>query len=177
MERRITERRRQDRRILAWCVGVAAALHVAALLLLPGLPETADPTQDLELERAEIVGGQAIPLDVFFGPPIIERAGGRRSFEPPTRVLEAQRAVFLPASCRRALQGTGRVFSGSVRLTVLVSGRVGKVSVFESTGARCSDDVLATVADDLWYLWLPTPEFPAPVDVIQPMTFVEIVGA
>lgn len=168
------ERRRRDRRVVGVGMALAAALHVIALLVLPGLPEPEQPPAELEVDPAEIVGGRAIPLDVFFGPPIIENSGGGVSFEPPTRVLSTQRAVFLPASCRVIVEGANQVFSGSVQLEVTATGRVQAVTVERSTGARCADDVLTRVAGDLWYRWLPDERFPPPVRLTQPMTFVEI---
>ena len=45
-----------------------------------------------------------------------------------------------------------------------------------STGSACGDATLARVAGDLWYRWLPSEEFPAPVDVVQPLSFAEKVG-
>ena len=36
--------------------------------------------------------------------------------------------------------------------------------------------MLRRVAGDLWYRWLPNEEFPAPVELIQPLSFTEKVG-
>jgi hypothetical protein len=174
MPNRLDERRRRDREILSLGVAVAAGLHVVAFVFLPGLPESEVAPAEIEVDRAEVVGGRAIPLDVFFGPPTIEDARGDAYLEPPTRVLSTQRAVFLPASCRVRVEGANEIFTGSVRLEVTASGRVEGLAVEQSTGARCADDVLVRVAGDLWYRWLPSDAFPAPVRVTQPMTFVEI---
>src|SRR5690606_33125169 len=177
MPGRLDERRRRERRVVGAGIAVAAGLHALALLLLPGLPGAEQPpSPELEVDVSEIVGGKAIPLDVFFGPPIIENAAGGLSFEPPTRVLSTQRAVFLPASCLVTLQTADRVFSGSVHLEVAATGRVQAVRVARSTGAPCADDVLTHVAGDLWYRWLPDERFPPPVRLTQPMTIVKITG-
>ena len=172
----LPERRRRDRRIVGIGVAVAAVLHVVALVVLPGLPIPEEVPAELEVDRSKAVGGRSIPLDVFFGPPTIEDASGRPSLEPPTRVLSTERIVFLPASCRVRIQGTNEVFSGSVRLDVLASGRVEVMGVEQSTGAACADEVLTRVAGDLWYRWLRNDKFPPPVRLTQPMTFVEIIA-
>jgi len=99
-------------------VALAAALHVGALALLPGLPEPEQRPSVLEVARGETVGGKAIPLDIFFGPPIMDGDAGVTFRQPPTRVLWAQRPGFFPASCREAVEETSQVFSGSVRLQV-----------------------------------------------------------
>lgn len=175
MPTQLGERRRREGRTLGVGLAVAAVLHAVGFLMLPGLPESEQgPPTELEVDRAEVVGGRAIPLDVFFGPPMIENSIGGLSLDPPTRVLSAQRAVFLPASCRGIIEGVGRIFRGSVQLEVEATGRAQAVRVEQSTGARCADDVLTRVAGDLWYQWLPDDRFPPPVHLIQPMTFVEI---
>ena len=89
-------RKRQDKRVLAWSLVAAAVLHVAALLLLPGPGPVPIEKRDVELERAEVATGQNLPMDVLFGPPVIEHATRGRSFEPPERILSTERLIFLP---------------------------------------------------------------------------------
>ena len=52
-------------------------------------------------------------------------------------------------------------------------GRTDDVEIEQSTGDACADEVLSRVAGDLWYRWLPSEEFPAPVDLVQPITLAE----
>jgi len=42
-----------------------------------------------------------------------------------------------------------------------------------SSGIRCADDLLERVAGDLLYHWLPSEDFPAPVELTQPMRLSE----
>ena len=98
---------------------------------------------------------------------------GGLSTEPPERTLEAKRLVYLPAACRAIISGSGTIIDGSLRLKVRSTGRVDVVGVVRSTGIPCGDDVLKRVAGDLWYLWLPNSDYPAPVELIQPITLTE----
>ncbi len=170
------ERRRSERRVMLWSLTIAAVVHVLALLSLPGLRPS--EFEDLEDQRDEltVVAGSAIPLDLFFGPPVIWGAEGRLNLEPPERVLEEGRAVFVSANCKRLIEESTDVMHGTVRLSVLETGLVDVIGVVESTGTVCGDYVIERVAGDLLYRWLPNDEFPAPVELVQPLTFAAAAG-
>ncbi len=171
MSERTKRRRRSERRVFFWCLAVAAALHVVAFLVFPGIRPGDAPFpifgDDLTVEAG------AIGLDIFFGPPMISNATGGFSPEPPERVLEADRLVYLEAGCRALIRGSGTVIRGSVRLRVRSNGLADALNVVRSTGEPCGDEVLKRVAGDLWYRWLPNEDFPAPVELIQPVSFAE----
>ena len=62
-----------------------------------------------------------------------------------------------------------RVFAWSLCLAALIH-----VAVFVLwPGDACGDQVIETVAGDLLYHWLPSERFPAPVDLIQPVTLTQ----
>ena len=109
-------------------------------------------------------------VDVFFGPPRIFEPDGTLSVESPDRVLEAARAIRPPLACPASVRVARTPGSGSVRLTVNASGRIDAVTLDESTGDACWDVVATRVAADLWYRWLPSERFPAPVELLQPLT-------
>lgn len=77
--------------------------------------------------------------------------------------------VNVPAACRSVIRSSGNDIRGSVRLRVKVTGRVDVTGVVRSSGIRCADDLLERVAGDLLYHWLPSEDFPAPVELTQPM--------
>lgn len=174
MPNRREQHRRSARRIFRWSLAVAVALHVIVFLTVPGLRTSVvaafrDQTGDPDLPSA-------LPLDLFFGPPSIENASGELLLEPPERVLHTDRLVSLPATCRAIIKGSGTVMRGSVSLTVGPEGFTDVHGIVESTGFPCGDGTLERVAGDLWYRWLPNDEFPAPVQLIQPMVFQEKTG-
>lgn len=170
------ERARSERRVMLWSLAIAAVVHVVVLLSLPSLrsselKELSDQTDELAL-----VTGSAIALDLFFGPPAIRGAAGGLSFEPPERVLSEGRAVFVSANCKRLIEESTDVLHGTVRLSVLETGLVEVIGVVETTGTVCGDYVIERVAGDLLYRWLPSDEFPAPVELVQPLTFAAFTG-
>lgn len=171
MSERIKQRRKSERRVFFWCLGVAAALHVVVFLVFPAM-QAGDAPFPLFSDDLTVEAG-AIPLELFFGPPAISNAAGELSLEPPERVLEADRLVYLEAGCRALIAGSGTVIRGSVRLRVRSNGLADVLDVVRSTGERCGDEVLERVAGDLWYRWLPNEDFPAPVELIQPVSFAE----
>jgi hypothetical protein len=59
--------------------------------------------------------------------------------------------------------------TGAVQLVVGENGRVIEASIAESFGDHCTDQALVAVSGRLWYHWLPSEDFSAPVRVIQPM--------
>ena len=166
--------RKRNRKVLAWSMAIAVVVHVAAFLLVPSFGG--------ELRMADSPpGGEEVNLmirnptfvDVTFGPPDIFDADGAVWKEPADRVLQADRILSLPTQCE-ALSREGRVPAlGRVRLRVNASGRVNVMGLAEGTGDPCADEVITTVAADLWYRWLPNERFAAPVDLIQPITLEE----
>ena len=170
------ERNRSERRVLGWSLAVAAVLHVLAFLYLPGLrPSECEDFED-DTDELAVVTGAAIPLDLFFGPPVIRNVEGDLAFEPPERVREEERAVFGTSGCKRLIEGSTDVHHGTVRLTVLETGLVEVQGIVESTGSTCGGDANQRVTGDLWYRWLPSDDFPAPGEVVQPLTFSEAKG-
>jgi hypothetical protein len=89
-------------------------------------------------------------------------------------VLEARPILELPDDCADLVPTGREPMSGLVRLRVPVDGRVDRVQLTQSTGDDCGDRVILAVADALLYRWLPNDQFPAPVDLIQPITLREL---
>ena len=175
MSDRIKRRKKAERRLYVLCWSLAAVLHVGLFVVLRQTRITVED-REYNIESVEITDRKPIPLDLFFGPPAITNATGGYSVEPPERVLEVDRLVYLPGTCRAIIRGTGDVARGSVRLKVNGTGRVDVLGVERSTGFPCGDATLTRVAGDLWYRWLPSEEFPAPVELVQPLSFAEKVG-
>ena len=166
------EIRARERRVLAWSLAIAVFLHIAVLVLWPALrvgPLGASVTPG----AIEGNGSGDTYLELLFGAPEIYGPDGSASAEPPTRVLEADRKIKLPSSCTRLLEVGRTPTTGDVWLRVNDSGRVDTVEVVGSTGDLCADGVIMRVAGDLWYRWLPSERFPAPVELIQPVTVTE----
>ena len=176
MSERIAQRRRAQRKVFIWGWSVAAALHLVVFLSWRESREVRVTVPNADFETVEIVDREPIPLELFFGPPAISNAAGGVSLEPPERHLEVDRLVFLPAGCRALIRGSGAIVRGSVRLAVDETGRTDVRSISQSTGFPCGDAVLRRIAGDLWCRWLPNEEFPAPVELIQPLSFTEKVG-
>ena len=156
-----------------WCCALAGVFHAVLFLALPEFRRDALERRGLSLELAEPPNPGAALLDLFFGPPAISIPSGGVSVEPPERYLETERLVHVPAACRFAIRSSGNDIRGSVRLRVRVTGRVDVTGVVRSSGIRCADDVLERVAGDLRYHWLPNEDFPAPVELTQPMKLSE----
>lgn len=175
MDAQTAKRRKSERKLFVWCGAIAVALHVILFFVLRETRVTVEQ-REYNIESIEITDLKPIPLDLFFGPPAITNARGGFSVEPPERVLEVDRLVFLPGTCRAIIRGSGDVARGSVRLKVNGTGRVDVLGVELSTGFPCGDATLTRVAGDLWYRWLPTEEFPAPVELVQPLSFAERIG-
>ena len=176
MSERIAQRRKAQRKVFYWGWSVAAALHVILFLAWRESREVRVTLPNPDLETLNMVDPEFIPLDLFFGPPAIRNATGGISVEPPERFLEVDRLVILPGNCKALVKGSGAVVRGSVRLAVDETGRTDVRSVHQSTGYPCADVVLWRIAGDLWYRWLPNDEFPAPVELVQPLSFREKVG-
>ena len=59
---------------------------------------------------------------------------------------------------------------------MVASGHTLVDGIEESTGDECADQVILTLANDLFYRWIPSERFPAPVDLIQPVTLTQATG-
>ena len=173
MSKRIAQRRRSDRRVLVWCLALAGLLHVVVFLVVPGFQKAAVERASLSLELTDAPAPGATRLDLFFGPPAIRYASGGVSFEPAERFLETERLVHVPTACLGRIRSSGNDISGSVRLRVKVTGRVDVIGTARSSGIRCADELLERVAGDLRYHWLPNEDYPAPVELTQPIRLSE----
>jgi hypothetical protein len=172
MARRSEELRRRDRRVLMWSLTIAAALHVAVFLAAPKF--RVEPLQgaDVELDTTGHAGGGNASVRVFFGPPTVRVDRGSDWTAPPERVLWAERAVRLDQACL-GLASTARTpIGGQVGLRIKASGRVDVLGMVDRSRDPCADRLLAEIAGDLWYHWLPNDRFQAPVNVDQPITIV-----
>lgn len=151
-------------------LAIAVVLHAAAFGLVRWShsgPEWSPDTEAVTLEQNSWTG---TPVDAFFGPPRIFRPDGTTAEEPPDRVLAAARLLGMPPICLSRAIPPSAPGSVQVRLTVNARGRINAVSVEQSTGDTCWDAVAMRIAGDLWYHWLPSDQFPAPVELLQPMT-------
>lgn len=160
---------RENRRLLTG-LAIAVALHVMAFGFVRWSSTGPGWSPDRDLVVLESNSWTGTPVDVFFGPPKIFRADGATSEEPPDRVLEAARLLGMPPTCMSREIPPRGPGSGQVRLTVNANGRIDAVSLDQSTGDSCWDAVAMRVAGDLWYQWLPNARFPAPVELLQPIT-------
>lgn len=163
--------RRQERRVLRWSLGVAVVLHLGALFLItwdrPGI--SFGPDGDW-VEFAD-GGWGALPVRVFFSPPAIQVTPDSVWQEPAGRVLSTQVSITPPSGCDiEDWAPTSGVGSGVVHVRVRDSGHAEAVAISTSAGSYCWDAVLSDLAGDLLYRWLPSGDFPAPVDVFQPLT-------
>lgn len=173
MKSRAQELRRKHRRILIGAFGVAIVLHVAGFFLLGGIRTEPELVFEPELEGIPAVGGAMV--DVRFGPPFITLPDGTVEREPPERTLQVVRLVRLPLECTVLRDQRETMLSGSVRLRVGAQGLVEASELASSTGSPCADELMTGLADDLWYRWLPNERHPAPVELVQPVTLLEVV--
>lgn len=167
---RSNELRRRDRRVFRVSLGIAVVLHVAALGLIGWSRVAPTWRPDSEAVRLEEDPWTGTPVAVFFGPPKIVEPDGTLSEEPADRILEAVRVLGMPPICMGREIATAAPGLGEVRLTVNARGRIDAVTLTRSTGDACWDQVATRVAGDLWYRWLPDERFPAPLELLQPLT-------
>jgi len=176
MTSRRQELRKKHNRILFWSLTLAGLAHVALFLLWPTMEVEPMPAGESEVETSPPIVETALVVDVHFGPPRIFGADGGIFVEPADRVLETSRIMSLPTGCA-GLVAEGRMPArGEVRLTVVASGRALVGGIEDSTGDPCADQVLAALAGDLLYRWIPNDRFPAPVELIQPVTLTQATG-
>jgi hypothetical protein len=166
-ESRSAELRQRHRRVSRWSLGIAVLLHVLVFMFWPGLRVESPDVSDPESRVGEPAQGRPTYVEATFGPPDIFEADGTLSRQD--RELEADHILLLPPGCV-VLSEDARPPAGRVRLRVWKSGRTDVVELAESTGSECGDEVITALADALWYRWLPNERYPAPVDLIQPVT-------
>lgn len=170
---RLARARQREGRILRLSLAVAVGIHVVAFALFPRLQFSVadDPRFGPEAERRFVLAG--VRVDLLFGPPRIRLPEGGVAEEPPERVLEtrnlglAELEVTLP--CAGSFTAGSAAWEGSVHLRVRGSGLVSVEGIGTSTGDPCVDQALLAAAGALWYRWLPSPAYPAPVILEQPM--------
>ena len=150
-------------------------MHVAVLFLVTWDRPTHVFARDTEIVEIGEAAMSGIPVRAFFSPPDIAVGADSVWQEPPGRVLSHEIAVALPPGCGLEDLGSSAVGRGVIHLRVSESGHAEPVEVAESSGNWCWDGMLGKVAGSLLYRWLPSVEFPAPVDVYQPVT-VTLVG-
>ncbi len=168
MSRRHERIRQRERRVLAWSLALAAFAHLAVLVWWPGIRFAFETDDDIRLAGPS--EGTPVFVDLLFGPTEIVGPDGGTFHEPPEHVLAADRVLRLPTECT-ALAEEGRTpTSGRVRLSIDTNGYTELRGLVGSTGDPCGDEVITAAADALRYRWLPNDRFPAPVDVIQPVT-------
>lgn len=170
MTSRSTELRRSERRVYRVSLGIAFVVHGAAFGLVAWShagPQWSPGQDSVQLEEGSWTG---TPVDVFFGPTRILESDGTLAEEPPDHILEAARILHMPPECLAREIPPSAPGSGQVRLTVNSSGRIDAAALDQSTGDSCWDLVAVRVARDLWYHWLPNEQFPAPLEVLQPVT-------
>ena len=166
---RSAELREQNRRVLAWSLGIAVVIHVAAFIFWPETP--VEPLGELRETAVTGVEEEGVFVEVsaeFSGPEIVS-TGGRPTSERVARTLEARRLTRVSIECREAL-GPGHRYEGEVRLVIDDEGRVDSTEMVKGSGDPCGDQTLLAVAGDLWYRWLPSQVHRAPVVVIQPVS-------
>ena len=160
---------------MAWSLGVAVVIHVAAFAFWPDTP--VEPLGELQETAVSGVEEEGVFVEVsaeFIGPEIVA-SGGRITSERVTRTLEARRLTRVRIECREAL-GPGRRYEGEIRLLVNDEGRVDQKELARGSGDPCGDETLLALAGDLWYRWLPSGVHPSPVVVIQPVSVTGVVS-
>lgn len=170
MNSRGQDLRKRHNWILVWSIAIAGLFHVALFLLWPTMEVEPLPSTESSIEATAPIAGHAIMVDVHFGPPKIFQRDGSVSVEPPERVLETSRIMSLPTGCGNLIQEDRMPARGEVRLQVVASGHTQVEGIEASTGDECADQVVLTLANDLLYRWIPSERFPAPVELIQPVT-------
>jgi hypothetical protein len=168
--------RRRERRIVWGSLLLAAAVHLLAFAIFPRIQFSVldDTRYGEEVLRRYVLGGMAV--DVHFGPPRIRTPGGGVAVEPPDRVLESRNLglgeLEVHPTCAGSFEAHLPPWEGSVRLQVGRGGLVTVEGIAESTGDRCVDAALLNTAGALLYRWLPSEDYPAPVQLEQPMRLV-----
>lgn len=168
MKSRSEQLREKHRRVFRWSLGIAIVLHGALFAFLQFRVEPLAGSEEEEIAEGGPAEGRPFYVEVVFGPPEITGPDGEVVRED--RRLEADRTVLLPPECGVLARTREGQPHGRVRLRVRQSGRTDVVALTQSTGSVCGDEVVRMMAGALWYHWLPSERFPAPVDLIQPVT-------
>lgn len=172
MTTRSEQLREKHRRILAWSLLGAVAIHLAVFLLMPQFRAEPLGGSETVLDTTGVASGANATVEVLFGPPSVRQTDGSHWTAPPERVLPAERDVRLETECLALASGGRMPLRGGVQLRVRPSGRVDVLGLPRSTGDACGDRIVKEVAGALWYRWLPDERFPAPVEVDQPVTLI-----
>ncbi len=172
-ERRRRAQRARDRRIVQASVGIALLAHAAFFILAPRFQFSvaSDPHFGDAAVRSLVLGG--VEVDLHFGPPSIRVADGSYRTQPAERFLDHEGVTLgslqVELLCADAfLPGSGPR-DGAVRLRVGITGHASAPELEESTGDPCADAAIVAAAGALWYRWLPNLEYPAPVELVQPV--------
>ena len=169
MESRSAQLRRQHRKVLWWALVVAAAVHAVVLFRVAIARSAATGPIG---PRPELVGMIEKPkfVEVEFGPPTLVDREGARWVEPREHRLLAQRLTRLPPECDAFVWTADDQLDGRVWVRVDTAGYAHVDRIDRGTGEVCGDAVVRRVAGALRYHWLPTDRFPAPVEVLQPVS-------
>lgn len=171
MPSRSEELRRRDRKVFAWAMAVAVGAHLALFAGSVTIRTIFFEADDLSVDRGAGFEGRAVYVALRFGPPAITAHDGTIRIEPADRFLEADRLVPLDPECAELVEVGGVLpLHGRVRLIVGGSGRASVAQITRGTGHECTDEVIRQVAEALRYHWLPSAEYPNPVDLEQPVT-------
>lgn len=169
-ESRAAVLRRKHRRIFRWSLAIAVVAHGLVFWLAPWIRTAARGGSSGTELVGEGVDWGGIPVEIFFGPPTIVEGDGGLTTEPEGRTLSASRKIPSPPGCGSNDWLARSTASGEVLLSVNERGRAAVDSVTAPTADPCWNAVLAGLAGDLLYRWLPSERFPAPVSVYQPLT-------
>jgi len=168
----VAERRRHERRIFVRSMIAAVLLHVLAVAYWTGT--RADPRSrqpGISIDPDELSEGEGTQVALFFGPPNVYLPDGSLAREDPSRTLSVDRIlVSLSSECAHRIGNYSAPVRGRARLRLDDRGHPEDVRLERGTGDVCGDQIVVRVANDLLYLWLPNERFPAPVDLIQPVT-------
>ncbi len=123
--------------------------------------------------------GTRIRTETLFGSPEIVADDGTIWREPVEPVVAGEVPLIrLTETCDRSriiliptMAPPTRGLTGLVRLRLRADGWVDRVELIQSTGDPCVDRMITGVAGALWYRSLPNDRFPAPLDLIQPITW------
>jgi hypothetical protein len=170
---RAQELRARDRWVLSWSLLAAVVIHGLVFTYWLTRPEPVPRGEGIGLSPEDRTPSAGIRLDLFFGPPDIEAPDGTMWKEGPERFLTARRVVQLSSFCDGLTEDGRTPVTGVVRLRLDGTGRVERVDVADGTGDPCGNAAMTAVASDLLYRWLPSERFPAPVELLQPVTITD----
>lgn len=170
MTTRSEQLRKRDRKVLAWALFIAVAIHVAVFILMPAV--RAGGKEGLGEKTAAKNPDAGVPLkavvSVVFGPPTITVGDSTEVTQPSDRTLHTSRIVALPAKCSSLVDGIQGPLLARFRLRIPKTHEAKDVRLVETSGNACADDILVQLTRDLAYHWLPDERFPAPVALVQP---------